>query len=98
KRDLSLQKDKAERGGFEPPVRFDPHTAFPVPHNRPLCHLSLRAVVSRILRSTADSVNSSRIENRGSRIDDRITILHPRSSARLLPLAFPAVCGSLLVG
>src|SRR5438270_9090483 len=30
----------AERGGFEPPVRFDPHTAFPVPHNRPLCHLS----------------------------------------------------------
>jgi hypothetical protein len=31
---------EAERGGFEPPVRFDPHTAFPVPHNRPLCHLS----------------------------------------------------------
>src|SRR6476660_6391632 len=31
----------AERGGFEPPVRFDPYTAFPVPHNRPLCHLSL---------------------------------------------------------
>src|ERR1700687_2823426 len=31
---------KTERGGFEPPVRFDPHTAFPVPHNRPLCHLS----------------------------------------------------------
>src|SRR5437870_13876152 len=29
-----------ERGGFEPAVRFDPHTAFPVPHNRPLCHLS----------------------------------------------------------
>jgi hypothetical protein len=29
-----------ERGGFEPPVRFNPHTAFPVPHNRPLCHLS----------------------------------------------------------
>jgi hypothetical protein len=21
-------------------VQFDPHTAFPVPHNRPLCHLS----------------------------------------------------------
>src|SRR6267143_1358329 len=33
---------KAERGGFEPAVRFDPHTAFPVPHNRPLCHLSER--------------------------------------------------------
>ena len=31
---------RSERGGFEPPVRFDPHTAFPVPHNRPLCHLS----------------------------------------------------------
>jgi hypothetical protein len=31
----------AERGGFEPPVRFDPHTAFPVLHNRPLCHLSM---------------------------------------------------------
>jgi hypothetical protein len=31
---------QAERGGFEPPVRFKPHTAFPVPHNRPLCHLS----------------------------------------------------------
>ena len=30
----------AERGGFEPTVQFDPHTAFPVPHNRPLCHLS----------------------------------------------------------
>jgi hypothetical protein len=30
----------AERAGFEPAVRFDPHTAFPVPHNRPLCHLS----------------------------------------------------------
>ena len=31
---------QAERAGFEPAVRFDPHTAFPVPHNRPLCHLS----------------------------------------------------------
>src|SRR5215472_10416762 len=31
----------AERAGFEPAVRFDPHTAFPVPHNRPLGHLSV---------------------------------------------------------
>src|SRR5262249_32633642 len=31
---------KAERAGFEPAVRFDPHTAFPVPHLRPLGHLS----------------------------------------------------------
>ncbi len=30
----------AERAGFEPAVRFDPHTAFPVPHLRPLGHLS----------------------------------------------------------
>ncbi len=35
-------KKQAERAGFEPAVRFDPHTAFPVPHNRPLCHLSLK--------------------------------------------------------
>ena len=28
--------------GFETTVQFDPHTAFPVPHNRPLCHLSGR--------------------------------------------------------
>src|SRR5215831_3708612 len=33
-------RGEAERAGFEPAVRFDPHTAFPVPHNRPLCHLS----------------------------------------------------------
>src|SRR5262249_18839551 len=32
----------AERAGFEPAVRFDPHTAFPVPHLRPLGHLSGR--------------------------------------------------------
>jgi hypothetical protein len=31
---------QAERGGFEPPVPVSQHTAFPVPHNRPLCHLS----------------------------------------------------------
>src|SRR3990172_7426454 len=30
----------AERGGFEPPVPVSPHTAFPLQHNRPLCHLS----------------------------------------------------------
>ena len=29
-----------ERAGFEPAVRFDPHTAFPVPRLRPLGHLS----------------------------------------------------------
>ena len=39
-RQRAFKKHQAERGGFEPPVRFDPHTAFPVPHNRPLCHLS----------------------------------------------------------
>ena len=27
-------------GGFEPPVRLTPRTAFPVEHNRPRCHLS----------------------------------------------------------
>ena len=32
--------DGAERGGFEPPVPVSQDTAFPVPHNRPLCHLS----------------------------------------------------------
>ena len=31
---------KAERVGFEPTVQFDPNTAFPVPHLRPLGHLS----------------------------------------------------------
>ena len=30
----------AERGGFEPPVPVTQDTAFPVLHNRPLCHLS----------------------------------------------------------
>src|SRR5262249_37588346 len=30
----------AEREGFEPSVRFNPYTAFPVPHLRPLGHLS----------------------------------------------------------
>jgi hypothetical protein len=33
---------QAERAGFEPAVRFDPHTAFPVLHLRPLGHLSER--------------------------------------------------------
>src|SRR5262249_5086385 len=35
-----VRQAKAERAGFEPAVRFDPHTAFPVPHLRPLGHLS----------------------------------------------------------
>ena len=30
----------AEREGFEPSVRFNTYTAFPVPHLRPLGHLS----------------------------------------------------------
>src|SRR6476469_6482550 len=30
----------AERGGFEPPMRFKPHTAFPVLLLQPLGHLS----------------------------------------------------------
>ena len=30
----------AERAGFEPAVPVARDTAFPVPHNRPLCHLS----------------------------------------------------------
>src|SRR5262245_43065391 len=30
----------AERGGFEPTVPLSEDTAFPVLHNRPLCHLS----------------------------------------------------------
>jgi transposase len=34
---------QAEREGFEPSVRFDPYTAFPVPHLRPLGHLSRRS-------------------------------------------------------
>ncbi len=36
----AISDRQAERGGFEPPVRVAPDTAFPVPHNRPLCHLS----------------------------------------------------------
>src|SRR5262249_2168546 len=32
--------NRAEREGFEPSVRFNPYTAFPVPHLRPLGHLS----------------------------------------------------------
>src|SRR5262245_63281638 len=35
-----VRQAKAERAGFEPAVRFDPHTAFPVPHLRQLGHLS----------------------------------------------------------
>src|SRR5437667_9825690 len=37
---LIAEQEEAERAGFEPAVRFDPHTAFPVPHLRPLGHLS----------------------------------------------------------
>src|SRR5207253_5123953 len=37
---LIAKQEEAERAGFEPAVRFDPHTAFPVPHLRPLGHLS----------------------------------------------------------
>ena|SRR5580704_18281665 len=41
--DMALAEGRsleAERAGFEPAVRFDPHTAFPVPRLRPLGHLS----------------------------------------------------------
>ena len=36
----STNEKKAERAGFEPAVPVSRDTAFPVPHNRPLCHLS----------------------------------------------------------
>src|SRR5262245_7401739 len=40
RRNTLILFDLAERAGFEPAVRFRPHTAFPVPHLRPLGHLS----------------------------------------------------------
>jgi hypothetical protein len=54
---ISRNGRKAERGGFEPPVRFDPHTAFPVPHNRPLCHLSVSQVFDYVRLASVFSAN-----------------------------------------
>jgi hypothetical protein len=34
-----------ERGGFEPPVQFDPHTRFPSAYLKPLGHLSTLAAL-----------------------------------------------------
>ncbi len=43
---------RAERAGFEPAVPVARDTAFPVPHNRPLCHLSDReAILASRLRA-----------------------------------------------
>ena len=42
-------------------MRFDPHTAFPVRHNRPLCHLSEKAADQFYWR-TLDIINT-RINN-----------------------------------
>ncbi len=39
----------AEREGFEPSVQFDPYTAFPVPHLRPLGHLSKLSEIYTII-------------------------------------------------
>src|SRR5882672_9027874 len=38
-----ITQRQTERGGFEPPVPLSEDTAFPVLHNRPLCHLSQSA-------------------------------------------------------
>src|SRR5947209_7323008 len=42
---MTPQQGQAERAGFEPAVRFDPHTAFPVPRLRPLGHLSDNSIL-----------------------------------------------------
>src|SRR6266481_7207990 len=52
---LKVCQGKAERAGFEPAVRFDPHTAFPVPHLRPLGHLSGRKFEIRKPKSETNS-------------------------------------------
>jgi len=50
----------AEREGFEPSVRFNPHTAFPVLHHRPLGHLSGNAPgILRIGRRAVNRVAGS---------------------------------------
>src|SRR5207249_7265493 len=40
---IDITQRSTERGGFEPPVPLSEDTAFPVLHNRPLCHLSQSA-------------------------------------------------------
>jgi hypothetical protein len=49
-RQRAFREIQAERAGFEPAVRCDPHTAFPVPHLRPLGHLSERTQVILSMR------------------------------------------------
>src|SRR5215813_1253064 len=63
----------AERAGFEPAVRFDPHTAFPVPHLRPLGHLSEKEKPRRDLLAR---LNSQPILPAPSAVG------HPRNAAR----------------
>src|SRR5438445_9835884 len=52
-----------ERAGFEPAVRCDPHTAFPVPHLRPLGHLSkhLKSFPSNNLRLASFAYRPSKL-------------------------------------
>ena len=38
---ISADKNKTERAGFEPAVRCNPYTAFPMPRLQPLSHLSV---------------------------------------------------------
>src|SRR5205823_9361904 len=52
---LIAKQEEAERAGFEPAVRFDPHTAFPVPHLRPLGHLSGEAFAAVYPRRAVSS-------------------------------------------
>ncbi len=54
---------QAERGGFEPPVPISQDTAFPVPHNRPLCHLSGNALHYR-QRTTGNALRAMHDVNR----------------------------------
>jgi hypothetical protein len=58
----------AERGGFEPPVRFNPYNGLANRRIRPLCHLSIKIVCSQscanyhpLLARTKDCRNSHAI-------------------------------------
>ena len=51
----------AERGGFEPPVRFEAHTPFPRVHLQPLGHLSkVAAIIADFIHEVNDEAEFCR--------------------------------------
>ena len=53
------QNNLADGGGFEPPVRFDPHTRFPSVLLQPLGQPSVRVIIAR------GGVSAGKLDNKG---------------------------------